>query len=54
MKGSTDHYVYDSNGKKIAVLLARWYPTELAVEKARRLYEKGTGSKVTVKARGER
>lgn len=54
MKPGTDHAVYDSNGKRIATLLASWYPTRLDLERAKKAYERGTGGKVTVEARGER
>ncbi len=52
----SDHYVVDSKGKTIAILLASEYPTEWSLQRKKQLYSKGQpdGKEVTIRARGER
>lgn len=49
----TDHYIYTTSGKWLATLLARWYSTDLALQQAKKAYEKGCGESVVLKKRGE-
>lgn len=51
----SDHYVVDSKGKTIAVLLASAYPTEMDLQRKKQLYSKGQpdGKEVEIRARGE-
>jgi hypothetical protein len=53
MKPGSDNAVYDSKGKCIAVLLASTVPTHFELERRKKLYEAGSGGKVTLRARGE-
>ncbi len=53
MKPGSDNYVVDSKGKRIATLLASWYPTRMDLERAKKAYERGTGGRVEIKGRGE-
>lgn len=50
----TDHYIIDSKGKTIAILLARLYPTDLDLQRAKAAYEKGCGESVVLKKRSVR
>lgn len=52
----SDHYVVDSKGKTIAVLLASAYPTEWSLQRKKQLYSKGQpdGRKIEIRARGEK